>query len=152
MIKKSIKSTIFVLLILGTFTGLAAAVDDIELETQNDLPNERNQIPSNSFVDFPYGASDVYHANIDTRSDIDWVKAGVNAGDYIDILVDTDAYNAYIYYRAENPDGSLVLQYGKKTNFSARGSLTASPVYVKFGNHNLVPYNDYQFFALRRTT
>lgn len=151
MIAKSIKSTIVVLLLLGTFTGLAAAVDDIYLEP-NDLPNLKSGIPAQNFIDFPYGASDIYHANINTGSDIDWVKANVNAGNYIDILLDADAYNAYVYYRAENPDGSLVVQYGKKAYFSARGSLTASPVYVKFGNHNLVPHNDYQFFAIRRTS
>jgi hypothetical protein len=146
MKSKSIKLTFVVLMLLSIFTGLAAA--DTYLEP-GDLSNSKSGA---TLISLPIGTSDVFHANINSGSDLDWVKANVNAGNYIDILLNAGAYNAYVYYRAENPDGSLVVQHGKKPNFDARGSLTASPVYVKFGNHNLVPYNDYQFFAIRRTS
>ncbi|HII00977.1 TPA: hypothetical protein HA351_04750 [Methanosarcinaceae archaeon] len=102
MIKKSIKSTVVVLLLLGTFTGLAAAVDDIYLEEEDDLPDTRAQIPSQAFVDFPYGASDIYHANIDDDEDDDWFKAACISGDHFDILIDSGAYNGYVGYFAED--------------------------------------------------
>lgn len=73
-----------------------------------------------------------------------------------DILLDSGAYNAYVYnayvyYRAENPDGSLVVKYGKAPGYTGGTAyVSVSPVYVKFGNSNLVTYNDYQFFVNRR--
>lgn len=150
MIKKSIKSTVVVLLLLGTFTGLAAAVDDKYLETQNDLPNERNQIPYDAFVDFPYGASDVYHANIDDDEDDDWFKSACVSGDHFDILIDSGAYNGYVGYFAEDQYSNDVLYYGKSFQ-GGSGDIYYPPLYVEFTDTNSLPYTDYMFFAIRST-
>ena len=150
MIKKSIKSTIVVLLLLGIFTGLAAAVDDIDLEEDDDLPNTRAEIPSQTFVDFPYGASDIYHANIDDDEDDDWFKSACVSGDHFDILIDLDAYHGQVAYFAEDENYDDVLYYGDGFE-GGNGDISYPPLYVMFTNIGSVPYTDYMFFAIRST-
>lgn len=44
MIKESIKSTIVVLLLLGIFTGLAAAITDVYMENSGDVTDTRSAL------------------------------------------------------------------------------------------------------------
>jgi len=150
MIKKSIKSTVVVLLLLGTLTGLAAAVEDIDLEEDDDLPDTRAEIPSQTFVNFPYGASDVYHANIDDNGDDDWFKSACVSGDHFTILIDSGAFKGQVAYFAEDENGDDVLYYGDGFE-GGNGDISYPPLYVMFTNMDPVPYTDYMFFAIRST-
>lgn len=146
MIKKGIKSTIVVLLLLGIFTGLAAA--DTYLE-----PNELSSDKSGARqIICPIGTSDIYHANINPGQDIDWVKASVTSGNHVDILLDVSALNGYVSLRGENPDGSIVQTYSKLSGGSGSGYVNGSPLSIKFKDDNLVTYNDYKFITIRKTS
>ena len=148
MKSKTIKSTIVVLMLLSIFTGLAAAIDDIYLEDEEDLPNDRDNVSSS--ISLPYGSSDIYHANINPGSDEDWCKANCNSGDHFDILIDSGAYRNYISYDSEDRRGSVVLCYGRGYT-DGDGDISRPPLYIRFYNRasEPEPYADYQFFALR---
>lgn len=154
MKSKTIKSTIVVLMLLSIFTGLAAAIDDIYLEAEEDLlPDKKIDIPDDSYIFLPYGSSDIYHANIDTDEDIDWCKADCISGDHFVIFIDGGAYNAYVAYYSEDEDGNVVVSYGKKFTegyfTDGDGDILNPPLFIKFVNRDLEPYPDYQFFVVR---
>lgn len=143
MLKKGLKSTIVVLLLLGIFTGLAAA--DTYLE-----PGELSSSKSGARqISCPIGTSDIYHANINPGSDVDWVKASVTSGNHVDILLDVDALRGYVSLRGVNPDNSLVQRYSISGG-GGDGYVDGSPLSIRFKDDRSVTYNDYQFITIRR--
>jgi hypothetical protein len=147
MIKKSIKSTIVVLLLLGTFTGLAAANTHLE---PPDLDNAKAF--ENDIISCPYGASDVFVASISPGSDIDWCKAGTKSGDRMRLFIDADAYNNYVGGYTYTPSLSLVERMSLRYGNTGTGIINTSPLYIKFVNDYSNSYSNYQFYFVRTTT
>lgn len=146
MIKKSIKSTIVVLLLLGTFTGLAAAITDRYMEESGDVTDTRS---SAVWINCPSGTSDVYHANINPGSDVDWFRSGIPYSSSITVFIDSDAYQNYVSGQGENSDGSLITRTSLRYGSAGTHFVTYSPVYFKLKNDYSRVHSDYQFFVQR---
>ncbi|WP_048172195.1 hypothetical protein [Methanosarcina siciliae] len=147
MIKKSIKSTIFVLLLLGTLTGLAAADDHLEPPDLDDTKSFGNDI-----IDCPYGTSDTFVASISPGDDIDWCKAGTKIGDRMRLFISADAYNSYVAGYTYTPSLTLVERLSKRYGDTGTGIINTSPLYIKFVNDYSNSYSNYKFYFVRTTS
>ncbi len=146
MIKRSIKSTIVVLLLLGIFTGSAAAIQDIYMEQSGDVTGVRSDAP---LISCPYGTSDIFHANVNPGSDVDWYKANMAYSNSIDVMIDRPAYDDYVSGQAENSGGSLITRTSLRYGGAGTHFVTTPPVYIKLKNDYSRTHSDYQFYIKR---
>ncbi|MCO5382968.1 MAG: hypothetical protein NHB15_13500 [Methanosarcina barkeri] len=146
MIKRGIKSTIVVLLLLGIFTGLAAAITDVYMENSGDVTDTRSSAVT---INCPTGTSNVYHANINSGSDVDWFKASIPYSSSITMFIDSDAYQNYVSGQGENSGGSLITRTSLRYGPDGTHFVTSSPVYFKLKNDYSRVHSDYQFFVQR---
>jgi hypothetical protein len=130
MVKKGIKSTIVVLLLLGIFTGLAAATSYLE---PSDLMNYKST--SNKDISVPYGTSTTYSCTIgSTSSDVDWCKFASSVGDHQQLFIDADAYLNYIAGYMISPQNQQLGWVSYMNGNSGPAYAVATTTYLKFLN------------------